>query len=111
MADPTPIVDRAAIGVNQKHGLQGSHDRSRAGPGRAFVLELDEFFGEMTQVQPFFLGDQTYPPLLHRQGAEQDFDGPAIFVAADIIDYVSIGGNGVAFDARHQNGGSGLAQC
>jgi hypothetical protein len=59
----------------------------------------DEFLGEMSQIQPFFLGQQANPPLLHREGAKEHVDCSALFVMADLVDDISVGGNIVPFDS------------
>lgn len=53
------------------HSVIEAHGRGpwrQPGPGHS--LELDEFLGVVRQVQPFLFGDETDPPLLHRQGTE-----------------------------------------
>jgi hypothetical protein len=65
-------------------------------------LEFNKFLGEMSQIQPLYFKLQANPPLLHRQGAEEHVDCFALFVIADFVDDISIGGNVVPFDSCHQ---------
>ena len=44
------------------------------------LLEFDKLFGIVSQIKPFFIRNRTYPPLLHGQGAEQDFNRLTVLV-------------------------------
>ena len=52
--------------------------------------EFDEVPCIVTQVQAFVRQVEPDAPLLHGQGAEQNFDRPALFVLADLVDDVGM---------------------
>src|SRR2546421_6137518 len=61
-------------------------------------LELYELIWIMCQVKFLFGGIESNSPLLHSQGAKQDFDRIAVFIFADLLDHQRIGRNRVALD-------------
>ncbi len=73
--------------------------------GRVSELDkLDEFVGVMGQIQSFLVGDGPDAPLLHGQGAKEDFDWFALLIGTDVIEDIGVGGDGLTFDFGLEDG-------
>ena len=80
---------------------------TRAGTRLGSDSELNELAGVVGEVELFGLGDEADAPLLHGEGAEEDLDGPAVFVVADAVDDHGLGVEGLAGDLAHEHRGLG----
>lgn len=67
-------------------------------------LELNKLLWVVRKIEPLLVGHEADAPLLHSQGAEQDFDGLAVFVLADLIDDHRVGEQLVPLHLGDQKG-------
>lgn len=71
----------------------------------AWILELDELFRIVRQIESFLVRNGPDSPLLHRQGTKQNLDPHALLVIADLVGHQRVSRNRTSLNFRFEKGG------